>query len=204
MINLALLGARTSASLEFIITAAIWSVLSIAPGKWAFLWHGRVSDGQYARDARELNGAARRGMRKSRGLDYFRYEVDTAQDNVSSPRAESSGVHGEDTKNWTPDNGGTVRVCVWGGERNVSSSRRCGHACQRIALSVTPSVKPRPLREKPAMRRPKLRRAAGCSLAGLVFHRGRVRREYGFVEFGAPALLGEVVMERSEAEPRQI
>jgi hypothetical protein len=52
-------------------------------------------------------------MRKSRGLDYFRYEVDTAQDNVSSPRAESPGVHGEDTKNWTPDNGGTVRVCAW-------------------------------------------------------------------------------------------
>jgi hypothetical protein len=40
------------------------------------------------------------------------------------------------------------------------------------------------------------RRAAGSSFAGLVYRRSRVRRGCGFVEFGAPALLGAVAVER--------
>jgi hypothetical protein len=43
-------------------------------------------------------------------------------------------------------------------------------------------------------------RPASCSAAGLGFWWGLVRWGCGFVEFGAPALLGAVVVERAEAE----
>jgi hypothetical protein len=51
----------------------------------------------------------RRGGRSSGGLHHFRFGVDTAPDNVSSPRPERAGACSEDTRIRTPDNGGYAR-----------------------------------------------------------------------------------------------